>query len=409
MIDSRLFDQRDSIEAWFQQQFQLTPAPINSSIDLRHAGYKLAPVDTNLFPAGFNNIADGHHHELTDIVRSVVLKMQPDVKRIALIPESHTRNIFYLESLAILHDLITAAGFDAKIGLIDPIDVNALQFDLPSGKHLQFELLTNQQGRLNIAGFDPDLVWLNNDLSSVSIELLQNIEQKVVPPLELGWAQRLKSSHFSTYAEVTSEFSELVALDPWLLTPAFRNCGKINFMKREGEDCLLRHCEALFSEIKQKYYEYGITDQPFVMVKADAGTYGMGVMSISHVDEITNLNRKQRTRMSTTKGNQTVSQVILQEGVHTKERYGQQQVIAEPVVYCIGEQLIGGFYRMHADRGSHDNLNAPGMIFKAFDLLAVLNKPTASNEDLPRYYVYSIVARLAVLAAAREANEWLIK
>ena len=29
------------------------------SVDLRNSGFKLAPVDTNLFPGGFNNLNPG--------------------------------------------------------------------------------------------------------------------------------------------------------------------------------------------------------------------------------------------------------------------------------------------------------------------------------------------------------------
>ena len=45
-----------NIEAWFRKQWIKYPAPFYTSIDLRNSGYKIAPVDTNLFPAGFNNL-----------------------------------------------------------------------------------------------------------------------------------------------------------------------------------------------------------------------------------------------------------------------------------------------------------------------------------------------------------------
>jgi len=32
-------------------------AAVYCSVDLRNAGFKLAPVDTNLFPGGFNNLS----------------------------------------------------------------------------------------------------------------------------------------------------------------------------------------------------------------------------------------------------------------------------------------------------------------------------------------------------------------
>ena len=46
-----LFNQhRDDIESWLADQWQLTTAPITSSVDIRNAGFKVAPIDTNIFP-----------------------------------------------------------------------------------------------------------------------------------------------------------------------------------------------------------------------------------------------------------------------------------------------------------------------------------------------------------------------
>ena len=146
-------------------------------------------------------------------------------------------------------------------------------------------------------------------------EILKDIEQKITPPTSLGWSSRLKSSHFNFYQRVAKEFAELVDIDPWFIDPMFRNCGKVDFMKHEGVDCLSTNVKALLDQIKVKYDEYSVEGDPFVMVKADAGTYGMGVMSIRSQAEISELNRKERTRMATTKQGQKVSQVIIQEGV----------------------------------------------------------------------------------------------
>ena len=51
-------------------------------------------------------------------------------------------------------------------------------------------------------------------------------------------------------------------------------------MQQEGMDCLLANAEVLFAEIEKKYDEYNIPYQPFLIVKADAGTYGMAVMTV---------------------------------------------------------------------------------------------------------------------------------
>jgi glutamate--cysteine ligase len=179
-------------------------------------------------------------------------------------------------------------------------------------------------------------------------------------------------------------------------------------MKQSGMDCVLHHAEQLFHDLQRKYEEYDISHEPFLVVKADSGTYGMAVMTVRHLDELKNLNRKERTRMSTIKGGQTVDRVIIQEGVYTFETIGEEKAVAEPVVYLFGEQVIGGFYRVHNKRGIDENLNAPGMHFKPMAFSYACREPCAqkqTNTCENRYYAYGVIARLSMLAAAYEMKE----
>jgi glutamate--cysteine ligase len=253
--------------------------------------------------------------------------------------------------------------------------------------------------------FIPDLIILNNDLSSGRPAILESLVQPMTPGLVLGWSSRLKSIHFTQYQQVAQEFSQLIDLDPWLIDPMFRNCGEVDFLKREGSTCLSTNIEALLTAIQKKYDEYEVKYEPFVMVKADAGTYGMSVMTIHSADEVSELNRKQRTRMATTKEGQKVSKVIIQEGVYTHETWGDDDTVAEPVIYMIDHNVIGGFYRVHAKRATNENLNAPGMRFErlAFEDCCISPEKNLSPAAHPnRFYVYGVIARLALLAAARE-------
>src|SRR5690606_29091281 len=54
LLEKKIIDEQIKIETWFRQAFQDKPTIITSSVDIRNAGFKIAPVDTNLFPAGFN-------------------------------------------------------------------------------------------------------------------------------------------------------------------------------------------------------------------------------------------------------------------------------------------------------------------------------------------------------------------
>ena len=139
------------------------------------------------------------------------------------------------------------------------------------------------------------------------------------------------------------------------------------------------------------------------MVKADAGTYGMGVMTVRDADEVIGLNRKQRNKMSVIKEGLAVSEVLIQEGVPTCETV--HDAVAEPVIYLIDRYVVGGFYRVHSNRGKDENLNAPGMHFEplAFETSCSLPAPGCNPDDPPnRFYAYGVVARLAALAAAIE-------
>ena len=407
-LESHLLEHQAEIETWLRNQWLKSPAPFYASVDLRNAGFKLAPVDTNLFPAGFNNLNPAFMPLCIQAIQSILERICPNVVKILLVPENHTRNQYYLENIATLRDIISKAGFEVRIGsLLPDLDANT-SFSLPSGQQLTMESIQRKGDKLVLTDYEPCLILLNNDMSGGIPEILQGIDQHVIPPLDLSWATRLKSVHFAHYRQVAEEFAQIIEIDPWLINPLSRNCGEINFMKREGEDCLRNNVTKLLTDIQKKYDEYNINEKPFVIVKADAGTYGMGIMTVHSPDELMELNRKQRTKMSATKSGKTVSQVIMQEGIYTFETWGDEQSVAEPVVYMIDHFVVGGFYRVHTSKGKNENLNAPGMQFHPLAFAEPCNAPDAAKSpdaNPNRFYAYGVIARLALLAAAREYAE----
>ena len=405
-FETQLLQRSADIEAWFRSQWHKTAPPFYCSVDLRNAGFKLAPVDTNLFPGGFNNLNPEFESLCVQAIQSAVERVCPDAKSLLLVPENHTRNKFYLENVATLFDLIHKAGFHVRIGSVIPDLREPTDLTLEiSGRTLHLEPLQRSGNRVHLADFDPCVVLLNNDLSAGIPPILDGVEQQVLPPQALGWHARLKSQHFGFYREVARDFGEVAGIDSWLVDPLFRNCGQINFLKREGEECLISNVELLLEDIKAKYKQYDIKEEPFVIVKADAGTYGMGVMTVKSVDDVREMNRKARTHMASAKEGRDVTGAIIQEGVYTFETWGPEHHTAEPVVYMIDRFVVGGFYRVNEKRGNQENLNSPGMSFKPLAFESCCSHPdrTLAPDALPnRSYAYGIVARLALLAAARE-------
>jgi glutamate--cysteine ligase len=405
-LERMVLDQRPEIERWFRTQWLEHEVPFYSSVDLRNSGFKLAPVDLNLFPGGFNNLNPEFLPLCVHAAMSAVQKLCPDTQRFMLVPENHTRNLHYLQNVATLKRILEGAGLTVRLGSLIPDLTAPTEVETAGGEKLLLEPITRRGNRVGIEGFDPCAVLLNNDLSAGIPQILQGIEQPVVPPLVAGWSTRRKSHHFHAYDRVAEGFAQLVGIDPWVINPAFSQCGKVNFQDKEGEDCLAANVEFVLGEIREKYARYGITEPPFVIVKADAGTYGMGIMTVKSVDEVRNLNRKTRNKMATIKDSQPVHEVIIQEGVYTFENV--DGAVAEPVVYMMDQFVVGGFYRVHTERGIDENLNSPGAKFVPLAFETDCHSPDCAGQpgDTPnRFYTYGVIARLAMLAAAVEVEE----
>jgi len=403
-LERRILGARSAIERWFRVRWIAHEPPFYCSVDLRNAGFKLAPVDTNLFPGGFNNLAPPFLPLAVQAATAAVARLCPEARNLVLVPENHLRNRWYLGNLATLATILRQTGLEVRLGSVDPEITAAVDLPTADGGTLRVEPLRRSGARVGVADFDPCAILLNNDLSAGVPAILQGLSgQVLLPPLHAGWATRRKSAHFAAYDDVAAEFARLLEIDPWLLNPYQARCGEIDFQARAGEDCLAANVSALLEKIRAKYLEYGIKETPYVAVKADAGTYGMGVMMVRDAAEVRDLSLRQRNRMAMVKEGLAVSEVILQEGVRTVERI--EQNAAEPVVYLIDRHVVGGFYRVHGARAADQNLNAPGMHFVplAFDRSCSLPDPDADCDAPPnRFYAYGVVARLALAAAGLE-------
>jgi glutamate--cysteine ligase len=405
-LERVVLDQRPEIERWFRTQWLEHQVPFYASVDLRNSGFKVAPVDTNLFPGGFNNLNPEFLPLCVHAAMSAVQRLCPDSRRFLLVPENHTRNLHYLQNVAVLRRILEGAGLTVRIGSLIPDLPGPTEVETATGEKLLLEPLQRRGNRVGVEGFDPCAILLNNDLSAGIPSILRGIEQPVVPPLVAGWTTRRKSHHFHVYDRVAEDFAKLIGIDSWVINPFFSQCGKVNFAEKEGEECLAANVEFVLNEIREKYAHYGITEQPFVIVKADAGTYGMGIMTVKSVDEVRNLNRKTRNKMSVIKEGLPVQEVLIQEGVYTFESVNG--AVAEPVVYMMDPFVVGGFYRVHTERGVDENLNSPGAKFVPLAFETNCHTPDCLGKpgDPPnRFYTYGVVARLANLAAAIEVEE----
>ena len=400
-LEQRVLDSMPAIERWFRLEWMEHTPPFYSSVDVRNAGFKLAPVDTNLFPGGWNNLTPPMLPLAVQAAMAAIEKICPEARNLLLIPENKASSTFYLSNVAQLQRIFHMAGLNVRIGSIDPAIKKTTTIELPNGESVTLEPVIRGKRRIGVKDFDPCTILLNNDLSAGVPGILEELhEQYLLPPLHAGWDTRRKSKHFKCYEEVAKRLGKLLGVDPWLINPMFEKCGEVNLAEGVGMDCLSSNVDALLAKIRRKYKEYGIKEKPFVVVKADNGSHGMGIVTVRDVKDLAAL--AERVQAQSTSA--PACDILVQEGVLTKER--MNDAVAEPVVYMMDRYVVGGFYRVHADRGIDENLNAPGSSYVplAFEQSTHLPqpgvKPGASAPN--RFYMYGVVGRLAMLAASYE-------
>jgi glutamate--cysteine ligase len=404
-LEQRILESTPVIERWFRLEWMEHTPPFYSAVDIRNAGFKLAPVDTNLFPSAWNHLTPEMMPLAVQAAMAAIEKICPEARNLLLVPEN-TQDSFYLSNLAQLQRIFNQAGLHVRLGSLSNQIKEPTTIDLPGGESITLEPLVRTQHRLMLKHFDPCTILLNNDLSAGVPGILEDLhEQYLLPPLHAGWATRRKHQHFKAYEEVAKRFGKLLDMDPWLINPMFNQCGEVNFNQAAGMDCLRTNVDALLNKIRRKYKEYGITDKPFVVIKADNAIDSLHrVLTVRDVKDLDHLSDQVKADMTGRDSEQPVSEVIIQEGVLTNERINA--AVAEPVVYMMDRYVVGGFYRVHAQRREDENLNAPGASFVplAFEQSTQWPQPgTKPGASVPnRFYMYGVIGRLAMLAASYE-------
>ncbi len=415
MLKNRLLAQREQVNAWFDARFRGAPAgnvPFYSSFDLRDADYKLAPVDANLFPAGFNNICADDLEHGPQFVKAAFERILGRVPRtVLLVPENHTRNAYYVESLYELRQLLRNADMRVELGWWENEEErkhsaegpdHLVHLKTPEGHEVIATPLRRVGDRLVIEGFDPEVVLINNDYSAGCPPIYDGLKQPVLPSPRLGWHTRRKDRFFHHYNAVVADFAAAVGVDPWAFSVATEKVSGVDFVEGRGIDALADTATRMLERMKREYEHHCITQKPFVFIKNNAGTYGIGIMKIYDPQELFELNRRDRNKMQVGKGNRIIDEVIVQEGVPT--RFVENNEAAEPVIYMMGTELIGGFLRKNPGRGADENLNSRGMVFQK---LCMADLRREADRDMELELVYGTLARLSAAALIEELKESL--
>ncbi|UOF00561.1 glutamate--cysteine ligase [Bdellovibrio reynosensis] len=388
----------NEICAWFSAKTQNLSVPIYSSYDVRDSGYKISNVDANIFPAGFNNICPTDKETSVGLMNKYITKHYgADVKNVLLVTEEHTNNAFYWENVYTIKNLIEASDRVVKVAIPRELPEPMKLTSVAGNEVTVHSALVN--GEL-FKTFKPDLIISNNDFSEAYEEWAGTVtEYSMNPPRELGWYQRKKSTYFKYYNQLVNEFAAITKIDPFLLRVETELFENFDIADENSRNALAARVDAMLEHLRGEYKKRGITQEPFVFVKNNAGTYGLAVIRVGSGEEVKTWSYKSRKKMKAAKGGRDVEEVIIQEGIPSIVQADGSS--AEPVIYMIGCELAGGFLRTHAEKSAEESLNSPGAVFKRLCVSDLaINTPGCPQEN-----VYGWTAKLGLLAIAHEAQE----
>ena len=390
LLHQKIVDHYDQVQTWFQQKSQGRVFPFYSSFDLRDSSAKVSPVDANLFPAGFNNICAVDKDRAIPLFSAYLKENFHRTKCVILLAEEHTKNPFYWDNVYTLKTLWEQSG------------VKEVLICVP-GRHISQSLFLQSAGGRVVEVFllkekiqKADLIISNNDFS---VDYGFDFSVPVIPPVSAGWRYRRKNSFFENYNLLAKEFAHVIQTEPNFLT--IKTEKFVNF-DPQSSLCLKRlkkEVAFFLSKLKPLYQKFFKGTVPFVFLKNNAGTYGLGMTALSSPEDIDHWNYKVRKKMKAGKGGNVVTELIIQEGIAS--HLEKEGAVAEPVIYMIGPHLTGGFLRAHKEKGRRDNLNSPGAVYRSLcvsDLeLEVAGKPMEN--------VYGWIAHLGALALTYELNQ----
>jgi glutamate--cysteine ligase len=392
-----LESKREQITAWMTKKRSEVPIPIYGSVDVRDAGWKVAVVDANHFPAGFNNVSKEDEPHLAALLKNHISRLKSECKWVHLYPESHTRNAGYIENVATIQRLIILSGFRCTVGspelsahgslagISGPLQLSRVELKLENGTEELF-----------VEGERPCLILLNNDLTEGIVPGLS--ANNVSPPPSMGWHRRRKSEHYVCLQKYVDEIAQLLEIDSWHLMANWFVSENKCLEKETCRVALAKEVDKFIEDIRAKYESLGVEREPVVFVKNDRGTYGLGIMAVKEGKELLELSNRKMKKLMYSKGGADVENFLIQEGVPTllTEKGGAP---VEPVVYLVDGEAASWFYRINEKKGDMDNLNSPSAEF--FDSSEVGH---LYGEHAKGWH--ALVAELSMLAMGAEAIKY---
>ena len=118
----------------------------------------------------------------------------------------------------------------------------------------------------------------------------------------MGWFVRKKHHFFKEYNLLAKEFASLLKIDPWYITIETELFSPFDVESKENLKALKARSSNMLHFLRENRPKLDNKEEPYLFLKNNSGTYGLGVMSVNKLEQLDHLSYKARKKMKASKG-----------------------------------------------------------------------------------------------------------
>ena len=393
------------ISGWFEKHQKRIPVPLLSTVIIKDSGFKTSLSNLSFFPSGLNYLSKADLRNAPILVKKYFKKYYSDIpklKKILLLASTTHTNPFYYEHLHALAQVLKKSSFSVEVATLEPLE-KPVSIKTPSKTILKITSAALEGRRLVAQKFNPDFILLTDYFRADLMTQLSHIEQSMNPSYRVISKTLKKSDHLNILNSLAKDFSDMVGMDPWLLTTQYNVAPHVNFDERSGVEKIAQCATEILTQLEQKYTQYHINKTPAVQITNNSGTFGMGMITIKSIKELSELYHKKKSKKISSKGQSVMNDVLIQEDVPLQSLF--KNMPGEVVVYLIGNEIAGGYIKTYTSDKISKNISAAReLLFKPLTLTkgtsVKLGKETHKHTGL----LYQNLSRIGGLALGYEID-----
>jgi len=392
------------ISGWFEKHLKRIPVPFLASVIIKDSGFKTTVTGVHFFPTGLNQIAKGDLRNTPQLVKKYFKKYHSDIeklKKILVLATVRHSNPFYYEHLFTFIQILKKSHFKVELGTLETLEAPA-NIKTPSKKTLKIFPVVFESDKIRVGKFDPDFVLLTDPFTSEQTLKLSNLRQPMNPPYKLLSFMHKRSDALNIFNTLAKDFSDLLGIDPWLISTQFHVDTHVNFDEKSGVEKVANSSNLLLQNLEQKYREYNVNQRPAVQIVNNSGTYGMGMLSIQSTRELSDLYFKKKAKKLNGKSQSVINEVLIQESVPVRPLFNK--FVGETVIYLLGNEVIGGYIKSYTDKTAKNILSSREFLFQPMVLTHGTGAKVKKQTDKTLGLLYQNISRLGGLAAGYEID-----